>query len=105
MSVIDLEKAKAYLGVIHNADDALLQELLDAAEDEALQYMDRDSFGEVCEDCSSEPSSGAETMPASVRRGVYVLLQAAYQASPDEQRELRAVAETILAPYRCNLGV
>jgi len=41
MSIITLSHAKAFLDVIHSADDAKLQDLLDAAEDEAVQYMGR----------------------------------------------------------------
>ncbi|MCK0153861.1 head-tail connector protein [Alcanivorax sp. S6407] len=100
---ISLDEAKDYLDVIHDADDSKLQMLLDAAHDEALQFMNRSDFGEVCE-CSSSSSSGS-VMPASVRLGVLILLQAAYQASPDDAEQLRHVAEVILMPYRCGLGV
>ncbi|KAF0804927.1 hypothetical protein A6D6_02691 [Alcanivorax xiamenensis] len=107
MSVIDLADAKAFLDVIHDADDVKLQQLLDAAEDEALQFMDRDSFGEVypCEEASSEPASEPLVLPDSVRMGIYILLQANYQASPTDAEQLRKVAETKLMPYRCRLGI
>lgn len=108
MSDLTLTEVKAYLDVIHTADDAKLQLLLDAAEDEALQFMDRDdltSWGECCsESISSETASELE-MPASVRLGILILVQASYQATPDEQEQLRRVAETKLFPYRCRLGV
>lgn len=107
MSWIELADAKAFLDVIHDADDAKLQQLLDAAEDEALQFMDRADFAELCaaDDASSEASSETPLMPDSVRLGVYLLLQAAYQATPDDAEQLRHVAETKLMPYRCRLGV
>jgi len=101
---ITLEEAKDYLDVIHDADDSKLQMLLDAAHDEALQFMNRDDFGELC-DCDSSSSSSEPAMPASVRLGVLVLLQAAYQAGPDDAEQLRHVAEVKLMPYRCGLGV
>lgn len=108
MSVITLADAKKYLDVIHSYDDDKLQLLLDAAEDEALQFMGRDSLAEWQECCSeavsSEPASEL-ALPASVRLGVYILLQAAYQASPTEAEQLRNVAEVKLMPYRCGLGV
>jgi hypothetical protein len=41
VSVIGLPTIKAYLRVTHTSDDALLQTLLDAAEAEAMRYMNR----------------------------------------------------------------
>ncbi|MGL4711661.1 MAG: head-tail connector protein [Shewanella sp.] len=41
MSTITLEQAKQFLDVIHDEDDAKLQLLLNAAEDEACQFMGR----------------------------------------------------------------
>ena len=38
MSVINLQDVKQALRVIHAADDGLLQQLLDAAEDEACRF-------------------------------------------------------------------
>lgn len=107
MSELNLEVAKQYLDVIHNADDEKLQLLLDAAEDEALQFMDRENlsyWGDCCSESSSGVSSG-EPMPPSVRLGILILLQAAYQATPADQEQLRKIAETKLMPYRCKLGV
>lgn len=105
MSLIPLADAKAYLYVIHSADDAKLQALLDSAEAEALRFMDRSHFGELCPcgEVSSEPVS--EWLPDDVRTGVLTLLQARYQASPDEALKLRVVAEQMLFPHRCHLGV
>ncbi len=103
MSVIDLETAKQFLDVIHSADDAKLQMLLDGAEREALDFMNRSEFG--AEECSSEPPSDPEVMPGSVRLGVLLLLQAVYQATPDDAAKLRAAAEVKLMPYRCYMGV
>ncbi|BAP23800.1 hypothetical protein NCGM1900_4722 [Pseudomonas aeruginosa] len=37
--------------------------------------------------------------------GVLLLLQANYQAAPDEVDTLRKAAEVKLMPYRCGLGV
>lgn len=109
MSTIDLAVAKQFLDVIHTADDTKLQMLLDGAEDEALQFMDRSGFGSLCpcdSDCESEPSSESEPgIPNSVTVGVLLLLQASYQATPDEIPKLRAAAEVKLMPYRCRLGV
>ena len=108
---ITLQQAKDFLDVIHSADDDKIQILLDGAMDEALQFMDRESFGEICP-CDSESESESEspseyggTMPDSVRVAVLMLLQANYQSSPDDALQLRKVAEIKLMPYRCRLGV
>ena len=108
MSVISLDTAKAMLDVIHNADDAKLQLLLDGAEDEAVQFMNRGML---------EPSPAAilvdgvlvvapplEKPPASMVVGVLLLMQASYQASPEDAEKLRRAAEVKLHPFRIGLG-
>lgn len=121
MSIITLAEAKAFLDVIHSGDDAKLQALLDGAEQEALDFMNRDDFTSICpylpeddEDYDSDAHYMGERMsdvvadygmPASVRTGILALLQGAYQADPDDQAKLRKIAETMLHPYRCNLGI
>lgn len=101
MSIITLEIAKQYLDVIHNSDDAKLQRLLDGAEDEAAQYMNRSLSDLFPEEVSSE---NPDDLPGSVLLGVMLLLQAAYQATPDDAEKLRRAAEVKLAPYRCGWG-
>ena len=98
--MIDLDDAKAYLDVIHGADDPKLQMLLDAAVDEALQFMNRESLSDLVEDPSSQ-----STVPPSVVLGVMLLLQAAYQATPEDANTLRKAAEVKLTPYRILIGV
>lgn len=115
MSDLTLNDVKKYLDVIHNADDDKLQLLLDAAEDEAMQFMDRKNltdWGNCCSEPVSEQASESPSeavsevpMPGSVRLGILILVQAAYQASPADQEQLRKVAETKLYPHRCRLGV
>ena len=101
MSIITLEIAKQYLDVIHNSDDAKLQRLLDGAEDEAAQYMNRSLADLLPEEVSSE---NPDDLPGSVVLGVMLLLQAAYQATTDDAEKLRRAAEVKLAPYRCGWG-
>lgn len=108
MSDLTLTEVKKYLDVIHNADDDKLRLLMEAAEDEALQFMDRDDLINWDGCCSESPVSEQPSeisMPGSVRLGILILIQAAYQASPQDQEQLRKVAETKLMPYRCRLGV
>ena len=97
MSVIDLSAAKEYLDVIHAGDDAKLQRLLDGAEDEAAQYMGRESLSDLI---SGEPAA----LPAAVVTAVMLLLQAVHQAPADDIPKYRAAAETKLAPYRIGWG-
>lgn len=102
MSIITLAMAKQFLDVIHNADDAKLQTLLDAAEDEAAQYINRPLAELQAEEASSEQP---DALPGSVVMGVMLLLQAAYQATPDDAEKLRRAAEVKLTPYRIGWGV
>lgn len=94
MSVITLNEAKAFLDVIHSADDDKIELLLDAAIDEASQFLN----SELLHESSSEP------LPGSIKIGVLLLLQANYQATPDEAHKLRQVAEIKLQPHRAQLG-
>ena len=100
MSQITLSEAKGFLDVIHSADDAKLQLLLDAAEDEARAFMNRDDLIEWDSNVSS-----TDPIPGSIKIGVLLLLQANYQASPDDVEKLRKAAEIKLMPYRLDLGV
>ena len=101
MSIITLATAKSYLDVIHSADDTKLQMLLDGAEDEAAQYINQPLAELQPEEVSSEQP---DALPGSVILGVMLLLQAAYQATPDDAEKLRLAAEVKLAPYRSGWG-
>lgn len=93
MSVISLTDAKSFLDVIHNSDDDKLQLLLDSAEDEAAKFLNADSLADWTE------------LPFSILIGTLLLLQANYQAPPDDIPKLRSAAETKLMPYRVEMGV
>jgi len=100
MSAITLTEAKAFLDIIHSADDAKLQLLLDAAEDEAKMYLNRVDLEEWDSTISS-----TDPVPSSIKIGVLLLLQSNYQANPIEMEQLRKVAEIKLTPYRLSMGV
>jgi hypothetical protein len=100
MSTTTLEEAKSFLDVIHSADDDKIQLLLDAAEDEARAFLNREDLEEWNSNISS-----ADPVPGSVKIGVLLLLQSNYQATPDEAEQLRKVAEMKLQPYRIELGI
>ncbi|MCS6235658.1 phage gp6-like head-tail connector protein [Shewanella baltica] len=98
MSTITLEQAKQFLDVIHDEDDAKLQLLLNAAEDEACQFMGRESLTILLDETTAE-------LPASITMGVMILLQANYQATPEDAAKLRKAAEIKLTPYRIGWGI
>ena len=93
MSIVALADAKSFLDVIHDSDDDKLQLLLDAAEDEAAKFLNVAGLDEWTE------------LPFSILIGTLLLLQANYQAPPDDIPKLRAAAETKLMPYRVEMGV
>ena len=100
MSAITLSEAKSFLDVIHNSDDSKLQLLLDAAEDEARMFMNRDDLIEWNTNIST-----TDPVPGSIKIGVLLLLQSNYEASPDDAEKLRRAAEVKLMPYRLEMGV
>jgi len=111
VSFVDLATVKAWLRVIHSADDTMLQQLLDGAEDEALRFLNRTQPPTLPVDypseCESEqvPSSDDPIAP-SFKKAVCILVQAAYeQTDPDKAERMRRNAETVLMPYRRGLGV
>lgn len=111
MSIVTLEQVKADLRVIHNLDDSLIQILIDASEDEALRFMNRSEMPtlpyDLPEESSTEdiPSTEDPVVP-SVYAAIFLLVKAKYDGmSPDEIDCLRKCAETILQPYRSEIGV
>lgn len=102
MSEFDLEALKRELRVVHSSDDAQLQDLLDEAEDEALQYLEMTAFPVE----TVEGESPAERVPRSIRRAVFLLVQGAYdEADASKLVVYRERAETLLFPFRENLGI
>lgn len=95
MSILSLESLKASLRVIHDEDDALLQELLDGAEAEACRILNLDGLPE---------GESLDVMP-DVRTAVWLLVSADYEApTADEAGKRRYAAETKLWPYRVRMG-
>jgi hypothetical protein len=90
MSVTSLALVKADLRVTHNADDALIQAYIDSAEDEAMCFLNLPEL-------RGQPS---------VQAAIFLLVRARYDGSdPDDIRKIRECAETLLMPYRDNMGV
>lgn len=115
MSQVTVEEVKSYFPLIHSADDALLQKLIDAAEDEACRFMNRTNLAtlplEYPADSSSagayseETPSSEDPIAPSVRMGVYLLVKANYRSDPADHAKYRAAAEVLLMPYRRAIGV
>lgn len=100
MSEFTVDEVKRSLRVYHNSDDVLLGELLDEAEDEALQYLEQTAF-------PMEPTdeSPGYIVPRSIRGAVFLLVQARYDETDVSKVALyRERAETMLFPFRCHLG-
>lgn len=113
MSVVTIAQVKAHLRVFQNADDGLIQMLLDGAEDEAKQFLDRDELprrDDACAECHSDssldPASDSDDIAPTVRIGIFLLVQATYEGTnPDDMIRLREAALAMLRPYRCRMGV
>jgi hypothetical protein len=114
MTTVTVAEAKTNLRVIHSSDDALLEQLISDAEDECLQYINRTTLpkkGEPWPDeCDTaqviEPASDADDLPGSLRRGILLIVQGAYEGkSPEEVQKIRAAAEVLWHPFRVSLGV
>lgn len=114
MSAIPIEQLLGFLRVTQNADNAMLQLLLDDAEDEACQYMNRTTLPRrnetIRDDFDSntrpEPVSDSDDMAPSVRSGIFLVVQAMYEGqTPQVIAGVRAVAEVKWHPYRIELGV
>jgi hypothetical protein len=103
---------KAYLRITHSADDVLLQDLIDGAEDEALRYLDRESLPRRNEAADTEadsntpdPASDADDLAPVVRIGIYLIVQSMYEGKDSsEVAACRAAAETKWSAYRGRLG-
>lgn len=114
MSVVTVAQAKLLLRIIHTSDDALLQQLIDDAEDECRQFLDRDVLPREDADCPDDcdtayvpdPVSDGADMANSLRRGILLIVQGAYEGKDaDEMMKLRQAAAQVWQPFRCRLGV
>lgn len=110
MSVIQLAQVKADLRMVHDADDTLLQTLLDASEDEALRFLNRFQLPTAPYDLPASTDTEVVATPGnlapSVYAAVFLLVRAKYEAKDAaEVSALRLCAETLLQPYRVETGI
>jgi len=112
MSDVTLAQVKADLRITHSDDDVLLQILIDASEDEAKRYMNRVELATLPVDYpdsseySEDPPNSDDPLAASMYAAVFLLVRAKYAAAtPDEVSKIRVCAETLLQPYRTEIGI
>lgn len=113
MSIVLLADVKRDLRLTHNSDDTLIQQLIDGAEDEAKQYLDRgelprrdDPIPEECEsDSTANAASDTDDIAPAVRLGIFLLVKAAYEGVDGaEMDRVRGVAFGQMRSYR-KMGV
>lgn len=99
MSTATLSMVKADLRVTGTDDDTYIQLLIDAAEDECLQFLG-------VSELPTEVGSSEPPLKGSVYAAVFLLVRAKYEmASAEEVNIIRQSAEMLLMPYRANLGM
>jgi len=99
MSTATLAMVKADLRVTSSDDDAYLQVLINAAEDECLQFLN-------VSELPTEIGSSEPPLKGSVYAAVFLLVRSKFDsATPDEIKGIRQCAEMLLMPYRDNLGL
>lgn len=106
MSTVSLEDIKRDLRIIHDADDELLQQLIDSAEQECLWFLGRDSLPELDGGEGAASSSCTAKVAPDVVRGIVLMVRADYEeVDPLKRPQWRAAAEQLWMPYRQGLGV
>jgi hypothetical protein len=113
MSVVSLQYVKDQLSLTHDFADTRILALIEDAEDECRQFIDRDVLPRIGAECPDEcdtaavdaPASDADDLPRSLRRGILLVVQGQFEGKDaDEMAKLRKAAETLWFPFRCRLG-
>jgi hypothetical protein len=113
MSLITLDEAKLHLRIDHNFDDADIQLKLDTAEEQAINFLERQVF--LTEDALNQAvlSNTAGDRPmlinSSFKSAVLLLLGHLYEnreeTSSANSSNVKYGFERLLIPYRINIGV
>lgn len=123
MSVIPLDEAKDELDVMHDQDDGKIQRALNAAEGEALRYMERDYLPTIPIEQLSEtesetdpvsesetPTEASEEIVPEVKQAIFILLRINYEGGDHAVRgaldvpTMRSRAIDLLFPFRRHIG-
>jgi hypothetical protein len=106
MSIIALQLVKDALRQTQADDDALLQRLLDSAEDECRRFLGVDDLAPLVQptvlSSSSSSSSSSEDVVAyapAVVNGIILMVQADYDGDIREREQYRTAAESLWMPY------
>jgi hypothetical protein len=105
MSIIALQLVKDALRQTQADDDALLQRLLDSAEDECRRFLGVDDLAPLVQPTvlsSSSSSSSSEDVVAyapAVVNGIILMVQADYDGDIREREQYRTAAEALWMPY------
>lgn len=113
MSTVRVAQLRAWLRITHRFDDAVLQDCINGAEDEALAYMGRERLprrGEYAVDeCDSNTPplvSDSDDLSPTVRIGIYLVAQGLYEGKDAaEMAAIRELARQRWFPFRNELGV
>lgn len=109
MSILTLQEVKDQLKVRHNSDDAVIQNLIDICEDEALQFLNRKALPvqDVDPDTLSESDvSDTLNLAPSIKGALFVLIDMKYNSyDPKDLQTMRDYANNLMWPYREKLGV
>ena len=90
MSAIPLQSLKDSLRQTQSDDDALLQRLLDSAEQECARFLGIDT---------AAPYLTGAGVAQDVINGCILIAQADYDGDPLERENLRRAAESLWMPY------
>jgi hypothetical protein len=112
---ITLQDVKDTLRQTQSDDDALLNRLINSAENEALRFLNRSQlptlpleypeFSSNDEVISEEVPSSEDPVAPDVYNAVILLVQADYDGDPLKREEYRHAAFSLLQPYRIGLGM
>lgn len=104
MSAVSIESVKRDLRIIHDDDDVLLQELIDAAERECLQFINADYLPGL--EPNSEEASSELAIEPDAARAIRLIVRGGYEETDVTRLSAyRSAAESLLMPYRIGLGV
>lgn len=113
MSMITLDEAKLHLRIDHNFDDSDIQLKLDAAEEQAINFLERKVYATEDDLMLAISSNQAGERPmlinSSFKSAVLLLLGHLYEnreeGSNDNTSNVKYGFERLLSPYRINIGV
>lgn len=115
MSYVTLEQAKAHLLVIHDSDDDLIMQNIDAAEAYAANYMNRPAIEDNphCTWLRNQPvpvvsSEPQDPVPKSVVQAILLLVGDYYEnrtAQVTTALTPNAAAENLLWFHRIGMGI